>query len=352
MGYAFRKPHQEYERNLSCPMKALLIPLARSVPFLYTREVKRRRNPAEPLIFLSGVLESIGRKAPMTIPPEPSQQENTYFIDHENVAEMARLLDQDRLYTQAMGGLLPERANDFSGITHVLDVGCGPGGWAQELAFAHPELHITGIDIGDTMIAYAQAQARVQHLSNAHFQVMNVQEGLGFPDASFDLVNARLLGFFSPSFWPHLMTDYVRLARPAGLIRLAETEMSFSNSPALEQEHSWFFRSLWRMGSSFSSNGERLCISAMLAPLLRQAGCINVQVQATALDWSYGTSAHAAMYKNMQVGFKLLEPFYLAAEVATQEEIDRTYTQMLAEMHSPSFAGLHLLVSASGQKPA
>jgi ubiquinone/menaquinone biosynthesis C-methylase UbiE len=288
----------------------------------------------------------------MTIPPEPSQQENAYFIDHENVAEMARLLDQDRLYTQAMGGLLPERVNTFSGISHVLDVGCGPGGWAQELAFAHPELHITGIDISETMIAYAQAQARVQHLSNANFQVMDVQEGLNFPDASFDLVNARLLGFFSPSFWPHLVADYVRLTRPEGLIRLAETEMSFSNSPAVEQEHAWFFRSLWRTGSSFSANGERLCISAMLAPLLRQAGCINVQVHATALDWSYGTDAHAAMCKNMQVGFKLLEPFYLATEVATREEIDRTYTQMLDEMHSASFAGLHLLVSACGQKPA
>jgi predicted O-methyltransferase YrrM len=279
-------------------------------------------------------------------------ESNTYMIDHESAAEMARLLNQDRIFTEAMGGLLSERANDFSGIKRVLDAGCGPGGWTQELAFAHPGIEVTGIDISETMIKYAHAQARVQGLDNAHFQIMDLQQPLKFPDDSFDLVNARLLGFFSPAFWPQLVQEYVRITRPGGLIRLTETEMSVSNSPALEQEHSWFFQALWRAGQSFSSNGERLTITAQLAPLLRRAGCCNVQVRAYAIDWSCGTPAYEAIYKDMQVGFKLMEPFYLATGVATQEELDKTYQQMLIEIQQETFSAAHYLLSASGEKPA
>lgn len=280
-----------------------------------------------------------------------SEDENSYFIDHESVAEMARLLDQDRLFTRAMGGLLSERANSFQGIERVLDIGCGPGGWAQEVAFAHPETHVVGIDLSRTMINYARAQAQVQHLNNTAFQVMDIQQPLEFPDNSFDLINARLLGFFPPVFWATLVQEYVRVTRPGGLIRLTETEMSVSNSPALEQELDWFFRSAWQAGLSFSPNGHRLAITAMLAPLLRQAGCRNVQIKAHALDWSAGSDIHQSMSHGMQVGFKLMEPFYLNTGVATQEEMDLTYQQMLIEMRQDTFGAVHYLLTVYGEKP-
>lgn len=77
---------------------------------------------------------------------------NAYFMDSESAAEMGRLLDQDRLLTRGMGGLLVERGNSFEGIKDVLDVGCGPGGWAQEVAFAHPETEVIGIDLSQKIV--------------------------------------------------------------------------------------------------------------------------------------------------------------------------------------------------------
>jgi hypothetical protein len=59
----------------------------------------------------------------LTTPIDPLKSGNVYFNDPESGAEMARLLEQDRLITQGMGGLFPERSNDFSGIQRVLD-GC------------------------------------------------------------------------------------------------------------------------------------------------------------------------------------------------------------------------------------
>src|SRR5579859_2108688 len=102
---------------------------------------------------------------------EPPRSENVYFNDPESGAEMARLIDQDHLINQGMGGLLSERSNDFSGIRHILDIGCGPAGWALEVAFALPEIEVIGFDISQAMIDYARTRARVQGLHNASFQV-------------------------------------------------------------------------------------------------------------------------------------------------------------------------------------
>src|SRR5690348_2243030 len=118
----------------------------------------------------------------MTTPTDPSESENSYFIDHESGSEMARrLLDQDRLYTRSMGGFFSERF-DLSRINRILDIGCGPGGWVQELAFAYPEKEIVGCDISQAMIEYARAQANVQELDNAHFHIMDVTRPLDFAD--------------------------------------------------------------------------------------------------------------------------------------------------------------------------
>src|SRR5947209_452015 len=126
-------------------------------------------------------------------------RDHTYFMDTESGAEMARLLDQDRLVTKGMGGLFPELSpSELSHIQRILDIGCGPGGWAQEVAFGYPEKEVVGIDISNAMIEYATDQARVQGLQNATFLVRNALEPFDFPNESFDLVNGRLMGFLPP----------------------------------------------------------------------------------------------------------------------------------------------------------
>jgi hypothetical protein len=51
------------------------------------------------------------------------------------------------------------------------------------------------------------------------------------------------------------------------------------------------------------------------------------------------------------VGFKLIQPFLLQAEVATQEELDQLYEQMLVEMRSDDFCGLAYFLTVWGKKP-
>src|SRR5688500_3870677 len=93
---------------------------------------------------------------------DPSSQGNyqqTYLLDPESAAEMGRLLLQDRLLNEAMDGLLPERTEqEIAAIRNILDVGCGPGGWAMSVAQTYPHIHVTGIDISQLMISYASVQ--------------------------------------------------------------------------------------------------------------------------------------------------------------------------------------------------
>jgi ubiquinone/menaquinone biosynthesis C-methylase UbiE len=143
-----------------------------------------------------------------------AEQDNRYVLDAENSAEMARLIKQDLLATSQMGGLLPERP-DFVGISRVLDIACDPGGWVHEVAAAHPEVEAVGIDLSRIMIEYAQAHAQRRGLENARFSVMDATRPLAFPDASFDLVNARFIFAFLPlSSWPALVQEGWRLLRP------------------------------------------------------------------------------------------------------------------------------------------
>jgi tRNA G46 methylase TrmB len=84
----------------------------------------------------------------MTTPINPSENQSTYFINPEEAEETARLLLQDRLLTTEMGGVFPEGL-DLNQLHIVLDLACGPGGWATDVARLYPQMDVIGVDISD-----------------------------------------------------------------------------------------------------------------------------------------------------------------------------------------------------------
>src|SRR6266567_5083741 len=87
-----------------------------------------------------------------------------YIIDAENAAEIARLMVQDRVVTEAMGGVLPEQTG-LAQIFQVLDVACGPGGWLLDLVKEYSHVRGVGVDVSRLMMEYATVQAEQQGLS-------------------------------------------------------------------------------------------------------------------------------------------------------------------------------------------
>src|SRR5579863_8369543 len=287
----------------------------------------------------------------MQTPSEPSQ-ENTYVLDPESAAEMARLLDQDLLFTKYMGGLLAERP-DFANIHHVLDIACGPGGWVQEVAFAHPNVEVVGIDISQTMIQYARAQAKVQGLDNARFLVMDATKLLDLPEESFDLVNGRALtSFLHQTTWPKLIKECIRITRSGGAIRLTEADnMGITSSPAFETLFDKALQRFQLTGKSFSYQGHHFGITPKLGFFLRQAGFHNIRKTPYIIDYSAGEEAHESTYRDWMVAFKLALPYLVKMQIMAQEEADTLYEQAMTEMQADDFAAIIYFLSVWGEKP-
>src|SRR5436853_7316422 len=173
----------------------------------------------------------------MTTTPESSENDNKYFIT-DSEAELARLVGQERVISKALGGLLPEHADQAAFVAplqRVLDAACGPGGWVLNMAQTYPHLQVMGFDIDANMISYATTQAQIGKLEHASFRVMNALDSPDYPDTLFELVNARYLAVIGRSAWPRVMQELFRITRPGGFIRLTETEdTSVTTSPAFE----------------------------------------------------------------------------------------------------------------------
>jgi len=266
---------------------------------------------------------------------------NSYVMPTESAAEMVRLIEQGRMTTSAMGGLLPEEI-DLTDMQYVLDVACGPGEWAQEVAFQYPYLHVIGIDISKTMIDYARTSAQVQYLENLTFEIMDATQPLNFPDGSFDIVNARgMIGFLNKDYWPTIMREFARITRPGGFIVLTEADNpGSSNAPAFETLTRFGMEALFHTGHSHHPLGNHFGITPMLGCFLSDAGCQNIQQRAYVVDYSAGAPAHQSMHENMRVGQKLVQPLFIKLGLATQEQLDELYDQSQAEMLSEDFRAL------------
>lgn len=281
-----------------------------------------------------------------------SSTENTYIINIESGAETARLLDQDRLVTFFMQSLFPPEV-DLSKIYRVLDIACGPGEWVRDVAFHYPEMRVVGVDINRTMIEYARDMALVRKLDNVAYRVMNVLEPLDFPDNSFDFVNARfLVGFMSPSAWPELVKECLRITRPGGIIRLTECDdMGTTNSPTYNQLLEMGQAAMQKAGRTLAPDGLSIGITTMLGRFLRDGGCKNIQRAAYTIDYSSGEKAHAAVCLDIQMMTKLTQPFMVKMGVVDNKEMDDLYEQMVNEMEAETFNGLWIIVSVWGEKP-
>ncbi|GHO99712.1 hypothetical protein KSF_097600 [Reticulibacter mediterranei] len=284
-------------------------------------------------------------------------QENKYFIEAENAAEMARLLKLDRLLTKAMGGTLPELAQEeLANLHDVLDIACGPGGWAVELANTYRSLRVTGVDASEIMIRYANGFAETSGRSNAHFKRMNALSlPFIFSDQSFDLINARLIvGFMQTTFWPHLLKECQRILRPGGILRLTECEggiVGVTNSVGCEILNRAGVLALHRAGQCLTPNDAQLGNTAVLPSLLRQTGYQSVRHVAHAIDWSTNAPWHNACCQNALIGFQLLKPFLLKHQAITEQAFQQAYQRMERELQTEDFCGMWYFVTVSGTNP-
>ena len=108
-----------------------------------------------------------------------------------------------------------QRALKLVDSGEAIDLGCGPGLLAVEMAKCAPELHITGIDLSEEMIAQAEQSARESGvIDRVSFKIGDADQ-IPFPDNSLDLVISTL----SLHHWNDpvgVLNEIERVLRPDG----------------------------------------------------------------------------------------------------------------------------------------
>jgi SAM-dependent methyltransferase len=98
----------------------------------------------------------------------------------------------------------------------ALDVGCGTGSLAAEIARRRPDRRVIALDIAEPYLAYARAH---HVLSNLHFELGDA-ELLQFADGAFAASLAQLVLTFVPNP-QQVAAEMVRVTRPGGVVASA-----------------------------------------------------------------------------------------------------------------------------------
>jgi ubiquinone/menaquinone biosynthesis C-methylase UbiE len=288
----------------------------------------------------------------MSQPTDPRREySNTYFVqDRSNEDETARLQIQDEMLTTSMGGVLPEQP-DATRFQKVLDVGCGTGGWLIETAKKYPTMSLLiGVDVSKQMMDYAREQAVAQQVSDrVEFHVMDALLSLEFPPDFFDLVNQRLGASFVRTWeWPKLLSEYQRMCRPGGVIRVTEANfLAGTSSPTFAQLNQLFLQAFHQSGRYYTPNGN--AVISQLARLFTQYGIQNVQTQSYALEYRADTPEGKDFVENQKLIFQTALPF-LRKWLRVPDDYEEKYQQMLHEMQQPDFVASWELLTVWGNK--
>lgn len=117
----------------------------------------------------------------------------------------------------------------------ILDVGCGTGLWAREMAQQFPQAQVIGLDLDLSHISASWP-------ANCQFVEGDVLVGLPFADDSFDFVHqCCLAGQLSTPTWPMVIRELIRVTRPGGWIELVELGQRVANpGPATTRYLRWW----------------------------------------------------------------------------------------------------------------
>jgi len=291
----------------------------------------------------------VKRGLPLSQESPKREYSSTYWVqDRSNVEEMIRLQHQGQMITAGMGGVLPEQPQPIS-FQCVLDVGCGTGDWLIEVAKIYPAISLfIGADVSGRMVEYARTQAEEQGVADrVEFHMMDALMMLEFPTAFFDLVNQRLgMSYLRTWDWPRLLSEYRRVTRPGGVIRITECSVPESNSLALTTLNALLLRALSQSGHFFTPDDRNGVING-LAPLLERNGISKVQTYLHKLEYRTGTPGCQSFCEDEKRIFRLLLPFF-RRWCRVPDDYEEIYQQAINDMQQPDFVATWDLLTVWG----
>nr|BBH93668.1 hypothetical protein KTA_18670 [Thermogemmatispora argillosa] len=265
-------------------------------------------------------------------------QEQPYLLP-KDLGEINRLDFQHYVLRAAL------RGNYLAPIEQprrILDVGCGTGQWAFELAHQFPHAEVIGLDL-------EQVKASTPP-PNYRFVQGDLLQGLPFDNNSFDFVHQRLLFLAIPlAAWPGVVQELARVTSPGGWIELVEASIApkdlTPSGPVTQQ--------LFSLGGQLAAlrgiDSEGI-VARSLDRYLLGAGLVNIErhrIEVAVGEW--GGRIGSLMALNFREGAKALSAPIAARFGKSEQEVNDQIEVMLQEFNT--YRTNYSYIVAYGQKP-
>ena len=225
----------------------------------------------------------------------------------------------------------------------ILDVGCGTGQWAFELARQFPQAEVIGFDL-------EPAKTSSSPPANYRFVQGDLLQGLPFDNNSFDFVHQRLLFLAIPlSGWPGAVQELARVTAPGGWVELLELGTALQDwmpSGSATQEL-W---QLWATLAAIRGLDTEGIVTRSLAHYLADAGLTHVQHQPIAVPLgAWGGRLGSLMALDASEAWKAISVPMGARSGKTEQEVLAIINQ--ASQEWSEFRTFCHFAVAYGQKP-
>ncbi len=239
---------------------------------------------------------------------------NTPYVFPKDKIEGDRLDLQHYLYRQALGGNYRAPIRQPRAI---LDVACGTGIWAREMAVEFKRAQVTGFDIDRTPMeaSLARLGPSGQFPPNFHFLEADALKPFPFEAETFDFCHARLIGPFVPAQrWPDVVAEMVRVTRRGGYVEIVDAEPATSPSES--------YSALWgAVTRLLTARGLNAGSGPLLAGYMRQAGLQRVQQRRFILgDGPLGNRQQRLLIADFLAALTNMQPIIVKAGMFSEAE--------------------------------
>jgi ubiquinone/menaquinone biosynthesis C-methylase UbiE len=224
----------------------------------------------------------------------------------------------------------------------ILDVGCGTGRWACEMAMHFPMARVIGFDI----TAPATGANAVIYPGNCTFVTGNLLKGLPFANMSFDFVHMRLLFTAIPAHrWPFVVQELARVTYRGGWIELLEGGLPQNGGPAMNALLHWITEAGLRHGID-------LQLGSQIGHFLRSVPTIDVVTRDIALPLGHhGGRTGRMVAVNAFAMMENLRTTILAQGITSAEQYDQALAAARLEADRGSWQCICPFYLAYGRRP-
>ena len=205
--------------------------------------------------------------------PNDEREQNRMDVEHHN----QRLQMDGKLHLCPMDD--PKQ---------ILDLGCGSGIWAMDMADEYPACQVIGTDLSPIQPIWVPPNCKFEvddfelewwaYQSNIDLTRMELTFYRTFGEARFDMIHERFL-MGSISSHTELYKNIYSALKPGGWFELVEMEtLTFSDDGTVAEDSACNQWGRLQM-EAFAKMGKRMPPASDYEPLLKESGFVNIKTQ-------------------------------------------------------------------------